>query len=45
MSHHPERRKLPLLAVYGQTSVNAGQHPGLRRLDGDFGERTKPWLS
>ncbi|MDP9607899.1 hypothetical protein ACFV4E_15360 [Streptomyces hygroscopicus] len=25
MSHHPERRKLPLIAVYGQTAANAEQ--------------------
>lgn len=25
MSHHPERRKLPLIAVYAETAANAEQ--------------------
>ncbi|WP_189786775.1 hypothetical protein [Streptomyces capitiformicae] len=45
MSHPPERWKLQLIAVYGQTAANAGQPPDLRRLDSGFMERTKPWLS
>lgn len=45
MCHHPEKRKLPLIAVYGPAAANAEQRSDLRRLDGDFEERARAWPS